>query len=70
MNAALAFALGTAIGLVAARFLIASGSCCNRVANGVRDRVGEELGEGAQAVGDVLGVWPYTPGLLDLFGVD
>ncbi len=69
MNPAIAFALGGALGLVAARFLIKSDSCCNRVANGVRDRVGESLGSTAQAAGDILGIWDYTPGLLDLFGV-
>ena len=69
MNSTLAFVLGGALGLVAARFLIDSSSCCNRVAQGVRDRVGEELGGAAQGIGDLLGVWPYTPGLLDLFGV-
>ena len=70
MKPTTAFLLGGAIGLLAARILIKSDSCCNRVADGVRDRVGEELGGWAQTVGDVLGVWPYTPGLLDFFGVD
>lgn len=69
MNATTAFLLGGALGLFAARLMIKSDSCCNRVADGVRDRVGEKLGSGAQAVGDVLGIWPYTPGLLDFFGV-
>lgn len=65
----MAFVVGGALGLVVARFLIKSDSCCNRVAGGVRDRVGETLGDTAQTVGDVLGIWPYTPGLLDFFGV-
>lgn len=69
MNATLALVAGVAIGLVAAKFLIDSPSCCQRVALGVRDKVGEELGAGAQAVGDAVGFWGYAPGLLDLFGV-
>lgn len=67
---ALTFVIGVGLGLVAARFLFAPGNCCDRVANGVRDRVGEELGAGAVAVGDVLGIWKYTPGLLNTFGVE
>lgn len=69
MNNAVAFALGLGLGLVAARALIQPSDCCVRVAAGVRERVGDELGAGAVAVGDALGVWQYTPGLLSLFGV-
>lgn len=69
MNPTLAFILGAGVGLVAARFLIQSDSCCNRVAAGVRDKAGDALGGWAQTLGDALGVWDYTPGLLDFFGV-
>lgn len=70
MNATLAFTAGLALGFVAARYLIQPSDCCVRVAAGVRDRVGEELGAGAVAVGDALGLWRFTPGLLAVFGVD
>lgn len=63
------FALGVGAGMLAARLLIKPSDCCARVAAGVRDRVGDELGSTAQTVGDVLGVWSYTPGLLSLLGV-
>jgi hypothetical protein len=69
MNASLALVLGVGLGVVAARYLIAPSDCCTRVAAGVREVVGEELGAGAVAVGDALGVWEYTPGLLALFKV-
>jgi len=70
MKPFLYFGLGLAGGLVLSKFLLAPGTCCDRVAAGVRDRVGEELGVGAQAAGDLLGIWDHTPGLLDLFGVE
>jgi hypothetical protein len=63
-------ALGVAIGLVASKYLMNPGTCCDRVAAGVRDRVEEKLGGTAAAIGDALGVWEHTPGLLDMFGVD
>lgn len=69
MKSALLFAAGVGLGLVAARLLIEPSNCCTRVSAAVRERVGDELGSGAQAVGDLLGVWDYTPGLLNLFGV-
>ncbi len=68
-GAAVPFLIGLGIGLVAAGFLIAPGDCCNRVADGVRDKIGSELGAGAQSVFDALGLAKYTPGLLNLFGV-
>lgn len=70
MNAALAFALGAGVGLFAARFLMQPSDCCVRVAAGVRAEVGDKLGAGAVAVGDALGIWQYTPGLLAVFGVE
>lgn len=69
MNTTLAVTLGVGLGLVAARFLIAPSDCCVRVAAGVRAEVGTQLGAGAVAVGDALGLWGYTPGLLAVFGV-
>lgn len=63
------FALGVGVGLLAARVLMRPSDCCARVAAGVRAEVGAELGETAQQIGDVLGIWGYTPGLLTLFGV-
>lgn len=69
MNPTLMLVAGVAIGLLAANLLIDSPSCCARVAAGVRERVGTELGPWAQAAGDVTGLWKFTPGLLDLFGV-
>lgn len=63
------FALGVAVGLAASKYLMAPGNCCDRVAAGVRDRVGEKLGGAAVAVGDFLGVWDHTPGLLNIAGV-
>ena len=69
MNESVLFIAGVAVGLLAARFLIAPDDCCVRVAAGVRERVGTELGSTAQAIGDVLGVWPYAPGVLKTLGV-
>lgn len=69
MNTAIAFTLGVGLGLVAAKLLIQPSDCCVRVAAGVRERVGTELGGTAQAIGDVFGVWGYTPGLLSMLGV-
>jgi hypothetical protein len=63
------FVVGVGVGLLAAKILMAPDSCCTRVASGVRDKVGEKLGSTAQGIGDLFGVWQYTPGLLDLFGV-
>jgi hypothetical protein len=68
-GAALPFLLGLGVGLVAAGMLINPSDCCNRVAGAVRDKVGSELGAGAQSVFDALGLAKYTPGLLNLFGV-
>ncbi len=62
-------AAGIAVGFVAARFLTAPGTCCDRVEAAVRDKVGAKLGSTVVAVGDALDIWGYTPGLLDLFGV-
>ena len=70
MNQTMYFALGVALGLVAARALMQPSDCCVRVAAGVRDRVKTELGDTAAAVGDALGVWQFTPGLLALFHVE
>lgn len=70
MKPILLFGLGVAVGLVASKYLMSPGTCCDRVAAGVRDRVEEKLGSGAAAVGDALGIWDHTPGLLDLFGVE
>jgi hypothetical protein len=61
--------VGFGLGLVAASFLIAPSDCCDRVAGGVRDKVGGALGAGVQQLGDELGLWKYTPGLLSFFGV-
>lgn len=69
MSDTLVFVLGVGVGVVAARLLMEPSSCCARVADGVRDEVGDQLGGGAQAVGDLFGFWRFTPGLLDLFGV-
>jgi len=71
MSGALWFAAGAAVGLVLAfRIKPATDtSCCQRVAAGVRDRVGAGCGPICQSIGDALGIWPATPGLLDHFGV-
>ncbi len=69
MKLALAGLGGLALGLVVASYLREPSSCCARVAGGVRDEVGDTLGATAQGIGDALGIWGYTPGLLDLFGV-
>lgn len=66
----LAAAGGLAVGFVLASVLVNPSDCCVRVAAGVREEVGDQLGAGAVAVGDALHLWGYTPGLLALFGVD
>jgi hypothetical protein len=69
MNAGIAFVLGLAAGGIVAGLLITPSDCCARVAAGVRDRVGTALGGTAQSIGDALGIWQYTPGLLKALGV-
>jgi hypothetical protein len=69
MKDALLVAFGIGAGMLIASFLITPNDCCVRVAAGVRDRVGSELGSTAQTIGDLFGVWQYTPGLLKAFGV-
>lgn len=54
---------GIAIGFVVAKFLISPGSSDRLVAQGVRDKVQSNLGGGAVAVGDALGIWQFTPGV-------
>lgn len=61
--------LGVAIGYLVARRMRESSSCCARVEAAVREKVGDKLGSGAQAVGDLVG-WGWAPDALDLFGVD
>jgi hypothetical protein len=70
MNGALLFVAGVAVGAIAAGFMLRPSDCCVRVAAGVRTRVGTDLGPTAQALGDLFGVWKYTPGLLTAFGVE
>jgi len=69
MRDVLVFALGAIAGGVLAGMLIAPSDCCVRVAAGVREKVGDQLGPTAQAAGDLLGFWKYTPGLLTALGV-
>ena len=69
MKTAAVFALGLGVGFFVANLLIEPSDCCARVAAGVRERVGDELGPGAQTLGDLFGIWNKTPGLLSLFGV-
>lgn len=68
-----AFVLGAVagglLGALAVRLLTEPSDCCHRVAMGVRAEVGEALGPAAQGVGDFLGLWRVTPGLLSFFGV-
>lgn len=63
-------AFGVALGGFVAGILIQPSDCCVRVAAGVRERVGDELGPVAQAVGDLFGVWKYAPGALTALGVE
>jgi hypothetical protein len=70
MTHGLVFVVGALAGLAVAGLLMAPSSCCARVAAGVRSEVEEKLGGNVVAVGDALGVWKYTPGLLDVAGVD
>jgi hypothetical protein len=67
MRDVLCLAVGVAGGFVLARFLIEPSSCCRVVANGVRDKVGSTLGPGAQALGDGLGLWSFTPAFAGWF---
>lgn len=69
MNKALYVIGGIGAGFLLASLLANPSSCCKRVASGVRDRVQSELGGTAVAIGDALGIWQFTPGLLDVFGV-
>lgn len=69
MNKAVYVIAGVGVGFVLASLLSNPSSCCKRVASGVRDRVQSELGGTAVAIGDALGLWQFTPGLLDVFGV-
>jgi len=59
---------GVVLGYLLARVLREPSSAAKRVAAGVRDRVGSELGPGAQFLGDLIG-WDWTPGALDFLGV-
>jgi hypothetical protein len=71
MRVALALAAGVAVGLALA-FRIrptSKESCCVRVAQGVRDRVGEKCGPVCQSIGDALGIWPSAPDILDQWGL-
>jgi hypothetical protein len=71
LTGSLAFAAGLAVGLIVALRIkpATETSCCRRVAEGVRERVGTKCGPVCQSIGDTLGIWPATPGLLDHFGV-
>lgn len=69
MNKAIYLIAGVGVGFVVASLLSNPSSCCKRVAAGVRDEVQEKLGGTAVAIGDALGIWQFTPGLLDVFGV-
>lgn len=65
-DAALWLVGGVVIGFVVAKFLITPGSSDRLVAQGVRDKVQSNLGSGATAVGDALGIWTFTPGVAGL----
>jgi len=65
-NAVVWFAVGAALGFVAASFFISPGSSDRLVAQGVREKVVSNYGEGAAAIGDALNLWQYTPGLAGL----
>jgi len=63
------FVGGVVVGALVAAALAPKDSCCARVERGVRDKVAGAFGEAVAGVGDRLGLWQYTPGLLNLFGV-
>ena len=65
-EAALWLVGGVVLGFVVAKFLIQPGSSDRIVAQGVRDKVESNLGSGAASIGDALGIWDYTPGLVGL----
>ncbi len=69
MKSALLVLVGVGVGAGVAGLLIKPSDCCVRVAAGVRTEVGSKLGSGAVAVGDAVGLWKYTPGLLSFLGV-
>ncbi len=73
-STALVFVGGFALGLALAFRLrrTTDGKCCERVAQGVRDRVGEACGIAGsicQGAGDWLDIWKHSPDLLDALGV-
>lgn len=69
MSPELAFVLGAAAGLAIATLLIRPGNCCERISEAARERVGEELGPWAVAVGDTFNVWKLVPGIANAAGV-
>lgn len=58
--------LGLAAGMLLATWLRTPSSCCQTVAQGVRNRVADEFGEGVAGLGDLFHVWEWTPGLVSL----
>lgn len=69
MRDVLVLTVGAVLGAVVFRALSEPSTCCARVASGVRDRATGALGGWAGPVGDLLGVWRSSPGILDALGV-
>ncbi len=67
MNPTVAALVGIGVGLALGAMLIEPSSCCKRVSAGVRDELRSKLGAPGAVLGAVLA--PFSPGLLDLFGV-
>lgn len=56
--------IGMAAGFLLATWLRAPSNCCKTLAQEVRSKVAREYGEGLAGVGDLFGVWDWTPGLV------
>lgn len=63
------FVVGVALGGVVVRMLMERSTCCRRVSGAVRDRATGALGSWIGPLGDAVGLWDVSPGLLDAAGV-
>lgn len=56
--------VGVTLGFLLATRLRAPSDCCHTVAQLVRGKVASEYGDGIAGLGDLFGVWDWTPGLV------